>query len=260
MKINAVFFSPTHGTRHIVETITQTMKTELPVTRINLFDLTLPGGRLGNAPVFEEDDFLVLALPVYGGRLPKIVADNLAKLKSNGANAVIAVVYGNRAYEDALLEMKNIATANGFKVVAAAAFVAEHSLSRRVAADRPDTFDISVIRGFAVNAAQKMAAGNPGEVKVPGNFPYQEHRPAINIAPYTTDACYGCMLCAHNCPTGAISLLDQHNVDSSLCIHCGACVKGCPVEAKLFNVEAVVAKVRALEDKFMKRQEPETFL
>ena len=260
MKINAVFFSPTHGTRYITENLIKVMQTELPVTRINMFDLTLPGGRLGNAPIFTEDDFLVLALPVYGGRAPLLIMNNLAALQSHGAKAVIIAVYGNRAYEDALLEMKDIATANGFKVVAAGAFIAEHSLSRRVGAGRPDTFDISKVRLFATDAAAKIAAENADEVRIPGNFPYRERNKTVNIAPQTSSACYGCMVCIYNCPTGAIDLHDPHKVDGSLCIRCCACVKTCPVEAKKFDTPAIVERIAMLEEKFMKRQEPETFL
>lgn len=132
MKIHAVYFSPTHATRKIVETVCQTINGQLEIEKITYYDLTLPGGRTGDAPVFEADDFLVLGMPVYGGRVPALMEPFMAELKSNGAKAVIIGVYGNRAYEDALREIDDALSQNGFKVVAAAAFIGEHSLSRRL--------------------------------------------------------------------------------------------------------------------------------
>lgn len=260
MKIHAVYFSPTHTTRKIVETIGQTINGQLEAEKIVYYDLTLPGGRTGDAPVFEESDFLILGMPVHGGRIPVLMEAFLAELKSNGAKALIAAVYGNRAYEDALLEMKNILAQNGFKVVAAASFIGEHSLSRRLAAGRPDTDDTAIARDFAEKAAVKIVSETADIVDVPGNFPYQERSPALVLGPVTTDACYDCMLCANNCPTASISMQNPREVNGSTCIRCCACVKGCPVEAKLFNAPPLLEKIKVLEEKFMKRKEAELFL
>lgn len=260
MKINAVYFSPTHATRKIVETIAQTINGELDVEKITYFDLTLPGGRIGDASVFEDDDVLILGMPVYGGRAPGLMEPFLAELKAGGHKAIIVAVYGNRAYEDALLEMKDIMTANGFAVIAAAAFIGEHSLSRRLAAKRPDTADVGLAREFAGQAIAKITTADAVGVTVPGDYPYKARGPAMVLGPNTTDACYDCMLCANNCPTAAISMQDPREVDGALCVRCCACVKGCPVEAKLFNAPPLVEKIHALEEKFMKRKEPEMFL
>lgn len=260
MKINAVLFSPTHATRKITETVTQTLKSNLKAEKVTHYDLTLPGGRVAPGPVFEKDDVLVLALPVYAGRVPQIVENNLERLKGNNTKAIVVAVYGNRAYEDALLEMRDIVTQQGFEVVAAAAFVGEHSLSRRLAAGRPDLEDIDTAYAFAQKVATKLMSHNNSAPSVPGNYPYRERCPALNLAPITTEACYNCMLCAYNCPVGAIDFQDPQITDGVLCIRCCACVKGCPVEAKLFNAPAIMEKVNLLETKFMPRKEPEMFL
>lgn len=59
------------------------------------------------------------------------------------------VVYGNRDYEDALLELHDILSENGFVVVAAGAFVARHSIFPDVAAGRPDRDDLDRMAEFA---------------------------------------------------------------------------------------------------------------
>ena len=67
------------------------------------------------------------AVPSYGGRVPEIAVSRLKQMKGNGARAVLLVVYGNREYEDTLLELSDVMEAAGFSPVAAVAAVAEHS-------------------------------------------------------------------------------------------------------------------------------------
>jgi hypothetical protein len=86
------------------------------------------------APVAAESVSapLLAVVPVYGGRVPEVALERLRALKGNGGPAIAVVVYGNRAYEDALLELHTELTANGYKVIAAAAFIAEHSIVRSI--------------------------------------------------------------------------------------------------------------------------------
>lgn len=60
----------------------------------------------------------MVAAPVFGGRIPSIVAEKLNELEGHGKKAVTLVVYGNRAYEDALLELNNVVEDRGFQVAA----------------------------------------------------------------------------------------------------------------------------------------------
>ena len=65
----------------------------------------------------------------------------LKALNGQGARAVLACVYGNRAYEDTLVEREDAARETGFRVIAAMAAVAEHSIARQFASGRPDEQD-----------------------------------------------------------------------------------------------------------------------
>ena len=49
-------------------------------------------------------------MPVYAGRVPALAVERLKGIKTSGVKCVIVAVYGNRAYEDALVEMQDIAT------------------------------------------------------------------------------------------------------------------------------------------------------
>lgn len=264
MKIYGVFFSPTHGTRRVVETMAQTIKTELDADKLTLFDLTLPNGRLGNTPHFDRNDVLVLGLPVYGGRIPKLVRPWLAELRSEGTKTIIVGVYGNRDYEDILLEMEDTLIQNGFIVVAASAFIGEHSMSRRLGAERPDADDIAQVLDFASKAATRIKVAqnttNTESVVVAGNRPYREDMQDMPLVPVTTEACYRCMICVMHCPSGAISMDDPRETNAAKCILCCACIKGCPVEAKLFDAKPIQDIVNKLEENFMIRREPEIFL
>lgn len=75
-----------------------------------------------------QEDVLLLSMPVYGGFIPKICVPMAEKLKGSSTPAIIFVVYGNRHYDNALLQMKDILTKQGFIVIAAGAFIAEHSI------------------------------------------------------------------------------------------------------------------------------------
>lgn len=97
----------------------------------------------------------------------------LETLRGTGTPALLAAVYGNRAVDDALLEMKNALSARGFRTVAAAEIVAPHSLNTKIGEGRPDGKDREAIAAFAAGVERKLAGGEPEEVEVPGNMPYQ---------------------------------------------------------------------------------------
>ncbi len=125
---------------------------------------------------FSENELIVVGAPVFGGRIPNPLAKKLKSLKGNNTPAVAVVVYGNRAYDDALLELKDILTEQGFKVVAGVVFVAEHSLAPNVATGRPNENDLKIAREYSeqimakINSATDMNSSQ--ELKVPGKFPY----------------------------------------------------------------------------------------
>lgn len=175
---------------------------------------------------------LMAVLPVYGGRLPAVAVERLRKIQGQGQAAVAVVVYGNRAYEDALLELKNVLTECGFVVVAAAAFIAEHSIVRSIAAGRPNAEDVATAADFGKAVAAKIAADAKSPVTVPGNYPYKD-LPKMPVTPLTTEACGGCGRCARVCPVGAIPPAAPHTTDAAKCILCMRCVAICPRRARL---------------------------
>ncbi|MFA6811422.1 MAG: NAD(P)H-dependent oxidoreductase [Desulfoplanes sp.] len=168
-----IFFSPTKTTMKIVDAIGEGMKLSTPLSRI---DLTFP---LDTVPQGQASDVAVIGTPGYAGRVPALVVDRLRQnVQGKGRPAVLVVVYGNRAYEDALLELRNVAEELGFVPVGAAAFIGEHSFSTAelpVAAGRPDADDLKKARDFGSRIREKMqACGALDQLPLlqhTGNFP-----------------------------------------------------------------------------------------
>lgn len=183
------------------------------------------------AEALDAEALTLIAVPSYGGRVPAPAAERIAKLRGNQARCVVLTVYGNRAYEDTLLELSDLAAGSGFRVIAAAAAVAEHSILHQYAAGRPDSRDEEQLRGFAGRILEKLRSGAEDAPAIPGNRPYRKAGGA-GLVPKATKACTGCGLCAEKCPTGAISKQDPKKTDGKACISCMRCVSLCPHGAR----------------------------
>ena len=213
-------FSPTGGTKKVADAIAAGFHT--PVEEM---DLT----KADSFATLGEKDALMVVLPVFAGRVPQISLERLAVLKGNGQKAIAVVVYGNREFDDALLETKDALEAGGFRVIAAAAFIAEHSMARSIAAGRPDGSDEALCRQFAADVMAK--ADDAAPVQVPGNTPYKELKPSA-FHPAANENCVKCGACAQQCPVGAIPLDDPSETLNDLCINCMRCVEACPVSSR----------------------------
>ncbi|MGB3210412.1 MAG: flavodoxin domain-containing protein [Desulforhopalus sp.] len=205
--VSCVCFSPTGTSRTIVTTIAQGMQVE----KIGMIDCTNRFQREGKSLAFN-DEVVILATPVYYGRIPEEVVPFLKTIIANNTPVVLVVVYGNREYDDALLELHDISVAQGFIPVAGGAFVAEHSYSnpvRPIAHGRPDPVDIEKAKAFGFKIREKLAAiDSLNDIEVinfPGNIPYIEPknlqlikqvRATVSFTPETDpDKCTRCNLC-----------------------------------------------------------------
>ena len=258
-----IYFSPTQTTRRVIEGIAQGVQLA-PVEHI---DLTPPQATKLNLLEMHED-LAIIGSPVYAGRLPAEAISRLQRLKGNNTPAVIVVVYGNRAYEDALLELRDVAFEMGFYPVAAGAFIGEHSYSNSitpVAAGRPDTGDLIKAKEFGQMVSEKIAKigklDEMARLQVPGKFPYKELRMLSGIAPVTQEIiCSKCATCASVCPTAAIAVGATVVSDSSLCIRCCACIKSCPTGARKMEDNRIKELSGWLTTNCGQRKEPEFYL
>ena len=223
MNIVEILFSPTGGTAKAARLIASQWGES--AVKIDLSD---PKTDFSKCVIHKEDQVLI-AMPSFGGRAPAVAIERLKQIAGNGAKCTLVCVYGNRAYEDTLVEMEDAAQSCGFRVIAAVAAVAEHSILPQYATDRPDQADALQLANFAVKIA-----GKESEVaSLPGNRPYKKSGGA-GLVPKPTKACVKCGLCAKKCPVQAIDPV-SFVANPKLCIGCMRCVKQCPKDARTVN-------------------------
>ena len=271
-KVWAVYFSATDTTKKIVLTIADEAARLLGAERED-YDFTLPGMR-ENGFAAGKDDLVIFGTPVYAGRVPNVLLKYLATIQGNGALAVPVVLFGNRNFDDGLIELRDILENTGFHTVAAAAFVGEHSFSKALAAGRPDADDMKEALAFAGKVAEKVKGLPEGEVPAPVEVegvphPYRGYyqprdRKGVSIdirkvKSLVSDACDDCKICADVCPMGSIS---HENVReyTGICIKCGACIKKCPKQARYYEDEGYLYHQHELEEGYTRRAAISLFL
>ena len=126
--IITAYFSPTNTTKTVCETIAQELSRTLGIPHESR-SFTLPGERT-EPLVFPEGSLVILGMPVYAGRVPNFMLKYLAQTEGNGSMGVPIVVYGNRNYDDSLIELRDIMEKAHIHTVAGGAFIGEHSFSR----------------------------------------------------------------------------------------------------------------------------------
>lgn len=267
-KTRLVYFSPTGTSKRTAEAVARGLGTEF-----ERVDLTLPDAE-AEKHGFKSDELAIIAVPVYGGRIPYTAVRRLKNVKGSQGPAVIVVVYGNRAYEDALIELNDIALGQGFQPIAGAAFIGEHSFDTPetpIATGRPDEADLGKAEAFGEQVKVKLGLGEVPELVVPGNRPYRENRDwnkpleerekVEPLSPETDpETCTLCGRCIQVCPTAAVNVTDSVNTVEIECIACTACVKSCPTGARAWKHERVRMAASWLHANYSVRREPETFL
>lgn len=253
VKLYNIVFSPTGGTQKAAELLTHALGGE--AATIDLADSQYPF----SAVQLTQEDVAVIAVPSYGGRVPAVAVDRLTALNGQGARAVLLCVYGNRAYEDTLVELEDAARKAGFRVIAGVAAVAEHSIARQFASGRPDAQDAQQLAAFAEQIRQKLSGNDLSEPALPGNRPYKKAG-GVGMAPKATKACNRCGACAAQCPVQAIPKEDPTKVDEKACISCMRCVAVCPQGARKVNPLLLSAAGLMLKKVCVERKECELFL
>lgn len=158
-----------------------------------------------------------------------------------------------------MVELRDAGVQAGFRVVAAVAAIAEHSVARQYASGRPDKEDAEQLSDFAGRIRRKLSEGDCSEPAIPGNRPYKKSG-GIGMVPKPTKECTRCGVCAAKCPVQAIDKDHPKAVDEKVCISCMRCVSVCPHSARKVNSVLLSAAGLALKKVCSERKNPELFL
>lgn len=249
-----IYFSPTGGTKKVADIMADAWP-EIPQP-IDLADPTETFSRFA----FQPQDVCLVAVPSFGGRIPAVVSQRLGQMTGGGAQVILICVYGNRAYEDTLVELQDVLTERGFLCCAAVAAIAQHSIMRQFAAGRPDDRDRLQLSAFAAQIRDKLAGPKPELTSVlPGNRPYKPLG-TIPMVPKGGKGCSRCGFCAAKCPVGAIDLTDPTITDKTKCISCMQCVSICPQHTRKVNPALVFAASQKMKKVCSVPKENELYL
>jgi ferredoxin len=263
-RVNLFYYSPTHTTQKIVNEIA--VGIGIDPMKIIENNLTYPEYADSLIEV-EPHDLVVIAGPVYAGRIASEAIKRLETIKFAGNAAVLVAVYGNRNYDDALIDLREVAHHAGLRPIAAGAFIGEHSYSTKqfpTGRGRPDAEDKEAARDFGHQIYKKVQSLNTKEglpePAIPGTFPLPERRVIPpSFAETVFENCIECGRCQEVCPTGAVFFNKGYQTKPELCTICCACLKECPRHARVIKSEHVQKFREMLATNCAARKQPETF-
>ena len=257
-KIYSVYFSPTGSSRLAAHSVAYALKRELNAD-IEDIDLTPPAAR-SEQYRFDNADTVVIAMPVYAGRLPNKIAPDIARCLHGGGSTKLSALwtYGKRSAGDAERELLLIASQNGFMPIAAKSIVCEHAFSAKIAHGRPNAADLAQLASFGADIAWRIAQGSVSPVPFDADTPLAPYYTPLKEdgtgahflkAKPVTEAsrCTRCGICASVCPMGSIAA-DEPYSTVGICIKCQACIKVCPAHARRFTDADFLSHVKMLEN------------
>lgn len=272
MKLTTCCFSPTGTSRKNMQAVVEGLKMD----DVQHLDYTY--NNTPQSQSFASTDLVLFSAPVYGGKVPPTALQRMEQVRGEDTPAILLVTYGNRNFEQALVHLADFVRERGFRPIAAAALIGEHSYSHAqypIAVGRPDAADLASAEEFGRRVVAKLQQTDEQawDIDLARDMPHLETPEAslqafrLFVQEYTRQqqenpvkvfpaalpgACSHCGVCVDLCPVQAIAVGGEEVSDASRCIRCCACVKGCPTGARTFNSPFA----KPLSENFQMRREP----
>ena len=229
-----LYFTGTGNSRYVAERIAVALGDEL----LSMNDRI----KAGDTSPVTSDERLVIVIPTYAWRIPRIVRDHLAETDFPcGAQAWFVMTCGNEIgnaakYNRALCQEKQLTYMGTAQIIMPENYIAmfdapQAEEARQIVARAEPDID-RVISAIAANQAFAPPRNN-----LYGRFMSGPVNPAfysffVKATAFTAgDACTGCGQCARLCPTNNITIQNGKPVWGGDCTHCMACICRCGAEA-----------------------------
>lgn len=247
MKKYVFYFSPTGGTRFAAAELAKTLEADEIDITVRCLEMNM-----------TEDDLAIFFVPVYAGRIPIPVHERMCHIKCNNTPAILVACYGNRAVDNALMEMSDLVKRKGFRVVGGAEIVTPHAFNPEIGQFRPDQEERQQLADF-VNKI--IAQPVMKDVEMPGDPSYKDKKPMkLPLYPKPAKECIGCGICFNNCPMHAISEVKM-KVKKKSCISCMRCIDMCSTSSRhLPKHQEIMAKGMAFAMAGLKKNKPKFYM
>jgi len=275
-RAQSLYFSPTGNTKKILEAISR----GVGFPSAKAIDITSKKSRDAWSGEIEGN-LLLVGVPVWHSTFPAVVLPTLKKLNGEGRYAVPVAVCGHAKYGACLPQVAGILKKQGFKIVAAGNFVAQHSYATDespLGRGRPDEVDLNKAKEFGRRIASKLKSDvsevvsiygdtayiqiyQEGDVSAQGRMLAESYHAFIKVlaSPELNERCSGCQICADSCSTGAIDA-DTLLIDDAKCTRCWACVTNCPRGLLQKYISPKNPALPWFREQTVHRGEPQTYL
>ena len=237
-----LYFTGTGNSRHIAERIAHALNDTL----ISLNDRI----KSGDITPLAVNGRLVLVMPTYAWRIPRIVRNHLLRTELRGARETWFVMdcgseIGNAAkYNRALCREKGLVYMGTAQIVMPENYIAMFSAPQADEARQiVDKAEPSIDRAIAAiqhNQPFAPTRNNLYDRFMSGPVNLIFYKFFVNADAFTvSDACISCGQCAKRCPMNNVTLKDGKPVWGKACTHCMACICYCPVSAIEYGKKSV---------------------
>ena len=235
-------FSGTGNSRYIAKRISEAIETEV-------VDLNEKIKANDHAPIQTGTD-VVVVVPTYAWRIPRVVSDWLSQTNLVGAERVWFVMdcggeIGNAAkYNRRIAEQKGLAYMGTAQILMPENYIAMFNAPQVAEAEKivenaePDI--LNVIARIKASQSFPTPRNNLYDRFMSGPINPIFYRFFVKASAFrASDACIGCGQCVKRCPLNNVTLNDGKPVWGKDCTHCMACICYCPTEAIEYGKKSV---------------------